>query len=157
MSSRKYKFFDNLSFQHIIDEDSELIPLMTPEDEEKINSEDIPDVLPILPLRNTVLFPGVVIPITAGRDKSIALIKAANKGNKTIGVVAQKNEVEENPTAKDIYKIGTVAQILKVLKMPDGNTTIIIQGKKRFEIKEIIQEEPFITATTKSVIEDKSF
>ena len=157
MSSRKYKFFDNLSFQHIIDEDSELIPLMTPEDEEKINSEEIPNVLPILPLRNTVLFPGVVIPITAGRDKSIALIKAANKGNKTIGVVAQKNEVEENPTAKDIYNIGTVAQILKVLKMPDGNTTIIIQGKKRFEIKEIVQEEPFITATTKPVIEDRSF
>ena len=125
---------DNLSLQHILDEEAELIPLMTPEDEEEIKKEGVPDVLPILPLRNTVLFPGVVIPITAGRDQSIKLIKDANKGNKTVGVVAQLNEATENPTPDDIHKIGTVARILKMLKMPDGNTMVVLQGKKRFAI-----------------------
>ena len=138
-----------------MNEDSELIPLMTPEDEEIINKESVPKILPILPLRNTVLFPGVVIPITAGRDKSIQLIKDANKGNKIIGVVAQRNEDEEDPTLKDINTTGVVAQILRVLKMPDGNTTVIIQGKKRFEIEEIIQDEPYLKATVKEAVEDK--
>jgi len=140
----------------MINEDSELIPLLTPEDEEKINKEDIPEILPILPLRNTVLFPGVVIPITAGRDKSIQLIKDANKGNKTIGVVAQKNEEVENPTIKDVHKTGVVAQILRVLKMPDGNTTVIIQGKKRFEIDEVLQEEPYLKAKVHEAVEERN-
>ena len=96
------------------------------------------------------------IPITAGRDASIQLIKDANAGDKTIGVVAQKNAEVENPTEKDIHKIGVVAQILRVLKMPDGNTTVIIQGKKRFEIDEVVQEEPYLKATTKEVLEDKT-
>jgi ATP-dependent Lon protease len=139
MSKSKVIKLDSLSFQNMMNEDSELIPLMTPEDEEIINKESVPEVLPILPLRNTVLFPGVVIPITAGRDKSIQLIKEANKGDKIIGVVAQRNEEEEVPTLKDIHTTGVVAQILRVLKMPDGNTTVIIQGKKRFEIDEIVQ------------------
>src|SRR5690606_27007964 len=110
-------------------------------------------VLPILPLRNTVLFPGVVIPITAGRDKSIKLINETNKGNKIIGVVAQKDENEEEPSANDIHAIGTVAQILRVLKMPDGNTTVIIQGKKRFEISEVLSTEPYLTARIREVEE----
>ena len=97
MSNSKFLNIDNLSLQHILDEDAELIPLMTPEDEEEIKKEEVPEVLAILPLRNTVLFPGVVIPITAGRDQSIRLIKEANKGIKTIGVVAQKNEATEQP------------------------------------------------------------
>ncbi|PCH76016.1 MAG: endopeptidase La [Flavobacteriaceae bacterium] len=156
MSRSKFLKFDNLSLHSMMDEDAELIPLMTPEDEEEINKEDVPDTLPILPLRNTVLFPGVVIPITAGRDKSIELIKQANKGNKIIGVVAQINEDVENPTENDIYKTGTVASILKVLKMPDGNTTVIIQGKKRFKIENMIQDEPFMQATTTEIIEDRS-
>ena len=130
-------------------------PLMTPEDEEIINKEDIPETLSILPLRNTVLFPGVVIPITAGRDKSIQLINDANKGDKVIGVVAQKDGDIENPTSEDIYKTGVVAQILRVLKMPDGNTTVIIQGKKRFEIEELIQEEPYLVAKVQEAKEDK--
>jgi len=155
MSKTKIIKLDNLSFQEMMNEDSELIPLMTPEDEEIINKESVPKILPILPLRNTVLFPGVVIPITAGRDKSIQLIKDANKGDKIIGVVAQRNEDEEDPTLKDINKTGVVAQILRVLKMPDGNTTVIIQGKKRFEIEEIIQEEPYLKATVKEAVEDK--
>jgi len=154
MSNPKFLNIDSLSLQHILDDESELIPLMTPEDEEEIKKEDVPEVLPILPLRNTVLFPGVVIPITAGRDQSIKLIKEANAGNKTIGVVAQKNETVENPTKNDIHSIGTVARILRVLKMPDGNTMVVIQGKKRFEIGEFVQNEPFIKATAKEMVEE---
>ena len=154
MKKSKFLNLDNLSFQDF-DENSELIPLMTPEDEELINNESLPESLPILPLRNTVLFPGVVIPITAGRDTSIKLINDANKGGKVIGVVSQKDETVENPTAKDIYKTGTVARILKVLKMPDGNTTVVIQGKKRFAINEVISEKPYLTATISDIPEAK--
>jgi ATP-dependent Lon protease len=154
MSKPKIMHLDNLSLNSMLNEDSELIPLMTPEDEEIINKESVPEILPILPLRNTVLFPGVVIPINVGRDKSIQLIKDANKGDKVIGVVTQKNEDVEEPTGDDIYKIGVVAQILRVLKMPDGNTTVIIQGKKRFAIDTIIQSVPYLKATTKEIIED---
>ncbi|PQJ78035.1 endopeptidase La [Polaribacter porphyrae] len=156
MSKSKIIKLDSLSFQNMMNEDSELIPLMTPEDEEIINKESVPETLPILPLRNTVLFPGVVIPITAGRDKSIQLIKDANKGDKIIGVVAQRNEEVEEPNLKDIHTTGVVAQILRVLKMPDGNTTVIIQGKKRFEIDTIIQEKPYLKATVKEAEEDRN-
>ncbi len=154
MKKSNFLSLDSLSFQDF-DENSELIPLMTPEDEELINNESLPESLPILPLRNTVLFPGVVIPITAGRDTSIKLINDANKGGKVIGVVAQKDEAVENPTAKDIYNTGTVARILKVLKMPDGNTTVIIQGKKRFQVTEVISEKPYLTATISDLSETK--
>lgn len=154
MAKSNFIKLDSLSLQDF-DENSELIPLMTPEDEEEINNESLPESLPILPLRNTVLFPGVVIPITAGRDKSIKLINDANNGSKVIGVVSQVDEEVEDPTAKDIYKTGTVARILKVLKMPDGNTTIIIQGKKRFEIQDIVSDNPYLTATVKDVSEAK--
>jgi len=143
---------DNLSLQDF-DSEAELIPLLTPEDEEEMNKEPLPASLPILPLRNTVLFPGVVIPISAGRDKSIKLINDAYAGNKIIGVVAQKNEADEDPTKNDIHKIGTVAQILRVLKMPDGNITVILQGKKRFEIDAVTSEKPYITAMIKEVAE----
>lgn len=154
MSSIKFKNMDNMSFQGL-DEDAELIPLLTPEDEEEMNREDLPETLSILPLRNTVLFPGVVIPITAGRDKSINLIKDANNGSKVIGVVSQKDESIENPEVKDINSLGTVARILRVLQMPDGNTTVIIQGKKRFEISEVITEMPYMTATIREAQETR--
>ncbi|MGB3606239.1 endopeptidase La [Psychroserpens sp.] len=154
MAKSNFLKLDSLSFQDF-DENSELIPLMTPEDEAEINNELLPDSLSILPLRNTVLFPGVVIPITAGRDKSIKLIKDANNGSKVIGVVSQKDESVEDPSAKDVFKKGTVARILKVLKMPDGNTTIIIQGKKRFEVQEFVSEEPYLVAKVKDVPEAK--
>ena len=150
MAKSKLTSLDSLSLQEF-DENAELIPLMTTEDEIEINNESLPETLPILSLRNTVLFPGVVIPITAGRDKSIKLIDDANKGNKVIGVVAQKDELVENPTAKDIYTTGTVARILRVLKMPDGNTTVIIQGKKRFNVAEVITEEPYMNATVREL------
>ncbi|AXO79437.1 endopeptidase La [Olleya aquimaris] len=154
MKKSNFISLDSLSLQDF-DENSELIPLMTPEDEEKIAKEELPESLPILSLRNTVLFPGVVIPITAGRDKSIKLINDANKGGKVIGVVSQIDESVEDPKAEDLHKIGTVARILKVLKMPDGNTTVIIQGKKRFEIDQVITEEPYIKATVKEVPQAK--
>ena len=117
MAKSFFNVVDNLSLQDI-ESEADLIPLMSSEDEEGIANESLPDSVPILPLRNTVLFPGVVIPITAGRDKSIQLIKEANKADKTIGVVAQKNSAEEDPGAKDVHELGTVAQILRVLKMP---------------------------------------
>ena len=127
---------------NLIEDDAEFIPLLSSEDEDQMNSEKVPDDLLILPLRNTVLFPGVVIPITVGRDKSINLIKDAYKGDKTIGVVSQKNDTVEDPAVEDLNKIGTVANIIKMLRMPDGNTTVIIQGKRRFELNEIKQTVP---------------
>ena len=154
MSNHKILTIDNLSLQEF-DSEAELIPLLTPEDEEEMNNEELPDSLPILPLRNTVLFPGVVIPISAGRDKSIKLINDANAAGKVIGVVSQINEEDEDPSKDDINKIGTVARILRVLKMPDGNVTVILQGKKRFEIAEVVSEEPYITATIKEVSEKR--
>lgn len=152
MAQSKLSLLDKLSFQDL-EGDAEFIPLMSAEDEDAMHKEDLPDTLPILPLRNTVLFPGVVIPITAGRDKSIKLINETNKGNKIIGVVSQKDEFEEEPGIKDINTIGTVAQILRVLKMPDGNTTVIIQGKKRFEVNQVIETMPYMTATIREVAE----
>jgi ATP-dependent Lon protease len=152
MANHKIITLDNLSLQEF-DTEAELIPLLTPEDEEEMINEQLPDELAILPLRNTVLFPGVVIPITAGRDKSIKLINDANAGSKIIGVVSQINEEEEDPTQNDIHKIGTVARILRVLKMPDGNVTVILQGKKRFEIDTVTSEQPYIRATIKEVPE----
>ncbi|WP_338644719.1 endopeptidase La [Flavobacterium sp. KS-LB2] len=154
MSNHKILTIDNLSLQEF-DSEADLIPLLTPEDEEEMNNEALPELLAILPLRNMVLFPGVVIPITAGRDKSIKLINDANAAGKTIGVVAQINEEDEDPTKDDIHKIGTVARILRVLKMPDGNITVILQGKKRFEIDSVIEESPYLTAKIKEVPEKR--
>lgn len=128
------------------EETDDFIQLINPEQESDLKQDDLPDELSILPIKNTVLFPGVVIPITVGRQKSIKLVKKANQGNKIIGVVAQKNAQAEEPSTEEIYRTGTVARIIKMLVLPDGNTTIIIQGKNRFEVKEFIQEEPYLTA-----------
>jgi ATP-dependent Lon protease len=150
-----FKDIDDLSFKQGIDEDSDFIPLLSSEDEDLMQNEKIPEILPILPLRNTVLFPGVVIPITVGRDKSIHLIKDYNKGDKTIGVVAQRSDTTEEPNEEDLYTVGTVAQIIKMLRMPDGNTTIIIQGKRRFKIDEFVQSEPYHKAKVSAFDEIK--
>ena len=136
----------NLFLSDIIDADTEFIPLLSQEDEERMENEKVPQELPILPLRNTVLFPGVVIPITVGRDKSIQLIKDYYRKDKIIGVVTQKDANVEDPKVVDIYKTGTVAHIMKLLQMPDGSTTAIIQGKKRFVIEKITQEDPYFKA-----------
>ena len=154
MSKTKILNLDMMSLQNI-DEDSDLIPLMTSDDEEAISKESLPETLPILPLKNTVMFPGVVIPITASRDKSIKLIKDSNIKDKLIGVVSQKDSKVQSPSLNDIHPTGTVAKILRVLKMPDGNVTVIIQGKKRFSIEQIVSEEPYITAKIKEIQELK--
>ena len=138
--------FDRLSSGNPINEDTEFIPLVTSEEDINWSLDDDVSDIPILPLRNTVIFPGVVAPITAGRDKSVRLINEAQKGNKIIGVVSQTNMDMENPGPDDVYKIGTIAKIVRSFKMPDGNTTIIIQGKKRFKIKEWTAEEPYLKA-----------
>lgn len=137
---------DHIMIGNVLDEEAEFIPLLSPDDEEQINAEETPEELPILPLRNTVLFPGVVIPITVGRDKSIKLIQEAYRGDKTLGVVSQKNDDVEDPTEEDLNPIGTIAHILKMLKMPDGNITVIIQGKKRFKTNDYTQKEPYLRA-----------
>jgi len=142
-----------LQADDMIAEDTDFIPLLTAEDEESMNSEKYPDVLSILPLRNTVLFPGVVIPITVARDKSINLIKDCYKGNKTIGVVSQLNDTIDDPSPSDINSVGTIAHIIRMLRMPDGSTTVIIQGKKRFRIKEFIQSEPYFKANIETFTE----
>ncbi len=137
-----------------IDEGTEFIPLMSSEDEAKMHKEEIPDELPILPVRNTVLFPGVVLPITVGRDKSINLIKDAYKGDKIIGVFAQNDQDVEEPTINHLFEVGTVARILKMLKMPDGSSTVIIQGTRRVKAQEYLQVEPYFKAKVEAYAND---
>lgn len=139
----------------MIDNETELIPLITAEDEEQMNAEQTPAELPILPLRNTVLFPGVVIPITVGRDRSIRLIQDVYRGNRTLGVVSQKDSDIEEPNAEDLNKVGTIATIIRMLRMPDGSTTAVIQGKKRFEMLEMVQTDPYFKAKVKEFTESR--
>lgn len=139
--------FKSILLSDLVEEQTDdLIQLINPEEELENQKDDLPDEVGILPIRNTVLFPGVVIPITVGRQKSIKLVKKAYKGNRIIGVVAQKNGQNEDPGVEDIYQHGTVAKIIKMLVLPDGNTTIIIQGKSRFMLEEVLSEDPFIRA-----------
>src|SRR3954465_328699 len=146
--------FKSLAIAPLVQEDSEeLIQLINPEQESDLKPEDLPKELSILPIKNTVLFPGVVIPITVTRQKSIRLIKKAYQGNRIIGVLSQKNKQAEEPTIEELYRFGTVARIIKMLVLPDGNTTIIIQGKNRFEVKEFVQEDPFLSALFELQIE----
>ena len=152
---KKRNMFESLEFSDIVDTETEFIPLITSEDEEAMNNEETPVELPILPIRNTVLFPGVVLPITVGRDKSIKLVQDAYKGNRTVGVISQKEQNIENPEFEDLNTIGTVAHIMRLLKMPDGSTTVIIQGKKRFELLEMVTNEPYIKARVKEFPEIK--
>src|SRR6187401_1695436 len=138
--------FKALPIQLVQEESDDLIQLINPEQDSDLKPEDLPAELSILPIKNTVLFPGVVIPITVGRQKSIKLVKKAYQGSRIIGVVAQKNPQAEEPSIEDLYRTGTIARIIKMLVLPDGNTTIIIQGKNRFLVKEFVQEEPYLTA-----------
>ena len=138
------------------DDDTDFIPII-PLNENENDSEkitDIPGDIPVLPLRNTVLFPGVVLPITVGRDKSIKAVNDSYKDNKLIGVLAQTDSTIEDPQSKDLCKIGTIAKIVKLIKMPDGGTTIIIQGKKRFEVAEITTDDPYFKASVTLLEED---
>ena len=130
------------------DEDVDFMPIIPLNDGEGDDAEDtvIPEDMPILPLRNTVLFPGVVIPITVGRDKSIKAVNEAYKGDKLVGVLAQKDSDVEDPGIEDLVKVGTIAKIIKLIRMPDGGTTVIIQGKRRFELQQLVSEEPYFRA-----------
>ncbi|NDK54652.1 endopeptidase La [Pontibacter fetidus] len=140
-------FLHNLLLSSASDNDNgEVISVITTDPEEEIPAAELPAELPILAVRNTVLFPGVVLPITVSRKKSVRLVRKAYKGDKTIGVVAQKNTNADDPSPEDLFSVGTVARILKMLVLPDGNTTIIIQGHSRFKIEEITQEDPYLTA-----------
>ena len=146
--------FDNLQRSFIsasMNEEADFIPLISDEDEESLNKTDIPESIPLLPLRNTVLFPGVVIPISVGRDKSMKLIRDFYKKDKIIGTVAQKDPNLEEPAFTDLYKTGTVAQIIRILEMPDGSTSVIIQGKKRFTIESLVTAEPYFIAKIQSL------
>jgi len=148
------RYLNSLKFSEYDErESSDFVQLITPDDEGGLKENSLQDELPVLPIKNTVLFPGVVIPITVGRQKSIKLVKKAYRTDRIIGVVSQKNVKVEDPGMEDIYKIGTVARILKLIVLPDGNTTIIIQGKQRFEILEIIQNDPFLVAKIKELEE----
>ena len=146
MSKLIEKGFSKIFLQAAINEDADFIPLISDEDEDMITKTNIPESLPLLPLRNTVLFPGVVIPISVGRNKSIKLIKEIYKKNKILGTVAQKDANTDEPKFEELYKVGTVAQIVRILEMPDGSTSVIIQGKKRFQIEKLIKSEPYYVA-----------
>ncbi|MFW5780950.1 MAG: endopeptidase La, partial [Bacteroidota bacterium] len=143
MKDKNNNYFRTVFLSERYDDDADFIPLISEEDQDMINQTKIPNNLPILPLKNTVLFPGVVLPITIGREKSVKLIRENYKGGKLIGTVAQIDPGNEDPGFKDLYKVGTVAQIVKILEMPDGGTSVIIQGKKRFALQSIITEEPY--------------
>ncbi len=152
----KKNAFENFAIENVIDDEGpEFISLLSTEEEEEMDKEQIPAELSILPLKNTVLFPGVVIPITVGRDKSIKLINDSYKKERIIGVVSQKSELVEDPDFNDLNTVGTIAYILKVLRMPDGNTTVIIQGKRRFNIVEITRHEPYLRAKVEPVTEKR--
>lgn len=147
-----------MHFDNIPDESGEFIPLLTSgEDEQQHELEDLPDLLPILTLKNMVLFPGVVIPITVGRDKSIQLVKEAYKSDKIIGVVSQKDQSIEDPDAEHLNQVGTVANIVKLLRMPDGSNTVIIQGRRRFKIKEIVETDPYFKASVEPYVDTSPF
>lgn len=153
MSILQEKKNAGLFFSSPVNEDTDFIPLISEEDEESITMTKVPETLPILPLRNTVLFPGVIIPITVGRDKSMKLVRDIYQKNKIIGTVAQKDPNVDDPGPDEMFKVGTVAQLLRILEMPDGSTSVIIQGKKRFSVDEIVTTEPYYIARV-SALED---
>jgi len=153
MGENKNQNIQKIYLSGLTNEDSEFIPIIADGDDSDLNDFVLPDNLPILPLRNTVLFPGVVLPITVGRKKSLDLIKDVYQGTRLLGVVAQKDGSVDDPKPGEIYRIGTVAQILKILEMPDGTTSVIIQGKRRLEIREIVRELPYMLGVV-NILED---
>lgn len=153
MGEKKIQHIQSIYMSGLMDEESEFIPIIADGDDSDLKDFDVPDKLPILPLRNTVLFPGVVLPITVGRKKSLQLIQNVYRGSKLLGTVAQKDGSIDDPVLNDLHNVGTIAQIMKILEMPDGTTSVIIQGKQRFEINEVVQENPYLEATI-NILED---
>lgn len=137
--------FEELFSQQRFDDDGDFLPLLSVDEEEEENPDEVyPDLLPLLALKNTVLFPGIVIPITVGRDKSIKAINKAYDNDRLVAVLSQRDSEIESPAVQDLYKIGSIARILKLLRMPDGTTTAILQGRKRFELLELTSESPYM-------------
>jgi len=150
--------FKDFFFPQGIDEEGDFMPFLSMnEDDDEMNvKEDFPSILPVLALKNTVLFPGIVIPITVGRDKSIKAVHHAYENSRLIAVLSQKTAKTEDPRIEDLYHIGTIARILKILKMPDGTTTAILQGRKRFSLEELVQEEPFLSGKIEPIVNVKA-
>lgn len=153
MTYKKRPILDEFALSELNQDDSEDLIQLVSLDDDKEERGELPDIMPILPIKNTVLFPGVVIPITVGRKKSIRLVKKSYDGDRLIGVVAQRNNAVEEPGINDLYKVGTVAKILKMLVLPDGNTTIIIQGKRRYKMEEVLEEDPFVKARIRYLVD----
>ena len=147
--------FEDLIYFDEETQKSEFIPLITDEEEESLKQVDVPDTVPILPLRNTVLFPGVILPITVGREKSLKLINKVYNNEELLGAVSQIDPNNEDPGVDDLYGVGTLAQIIKILEMPDGSTSVIIQGKKRFHVDEMVETEPYFQAQVSEVKDKK--
>jgi ATP-dependent Lon protease len=147
MGKLKNSGLGNMFISGMIQDNSDYIPIIADGDDADLKNTEIPDVLPILPLRNTVLFPGVVLPINVGRKKSLKLIQDVYRGSRLLGTVAQKDYTIDDPETKDLFSVGTMAEILKILEMPDGSTSVIIQGKRRYSIREFVAEEPYYKAT----------
>ena len=145
---------DKVLMSDVFESDAEFIPIVSDEDEQNVRAFEVPDILPILPLRNTVLFPGVIIPISIGREKSLRLIREIQKSKGVFGAIAQKDVKEDNPQKDDLFEVGTVAKVIKVLEMPDNSTSVIIQGKKRFQLEEMITDEPYHMAKVKGLEDD---
>ena len=163
MDIKNKRIFGELFVAQSLNDDGDFLPLISDENEEDVKNVEVPDDLPILPLKNTVLFPGVVIPITVGRNKSLALVKESYAGDRLLGALSQKDAEIDDPKKDDLSKVGAIAQILKILEMPDGSTSVIIQGKRRFEVEKIVATEPFFRAKvklledTKAIKGDKEF
>jgi ATP-dependent Lon protease len=139
--------FENILFSSKLQQDEELLPFVAvADDETPVREDHFSDILPVMPLKNTVLFPGVIIPITVGRDKSIRAVTKSQDGEKYILVLTQKDPKTEEPRVHDLYQTGTVARIVKLLKMPDGSHTVILQGRKRCLVAEWLHEEPYLEA-----------
>ena len=149
------KYTDELFSPDIVDGERDIIPIIADGDDGELDNIETPEALPILSLRNTVLFPGVVLPISIGRPKSIQLIKEVYRSDKIIGIVAQKDPDMENPEFSDLHTVGSVGQIVKLLEMPDGSTTAIIQGRKRMVLGELVSSDPYFVAKVKILPEIK--
>ncbi len=152
--------FEELMIPSGMEEENDFMPIFSvDEDEDSGEEEKYPETLPILALKNTVLFPGIIIPITVGRDKSLKSINESYKGNRLIGVVSQRDSDKEDPEEEDLYKVGTIARIVKLLKMPDGTATAILQGRKRFRLSKMVQHDPYLIGEAEvlvhKTVEDK--
>jgi ATP-dependent protease La len=155
MEKKFRKPVNEILLPDILDGDGDIIPIIADGDDGELEDVDVPEAIPILSLRNTVLFPGVVLPISIGRPKSIQLIKDAYRNNKIVGTIAQKDPDIENPEFQDLHSIGTIGQIVKLLEMPDGSTTAIIQGRKRMMLLELVSNDPYFIAKVKTIPEMK--